>query len=184
MSKGLIYIITGDGKGKTTAAFGLAIRAAGHNKKVLIIQFIKDDKWKTGEIQFINKLKAESCKLIANIDVFTLGEGFVGIIDDKKPKKIHAKKTTQGFEKMNHLMQKGKYDMLVLDEINVAINLKLLDVNEVINFLKQKPKHLHVLLTGRYAPKKLIKIADMVSEVKKIKHPFDKGILAQKGFDF
>jgi cob(I)alamin adenosyltransferase len=177
MSKGLIYIITGDGKGKTTAAMGLALRAAGHNQKVLIIQFIKDGKWNSGEIKYIEKH-------IPEIDVYTLGEGFVGIIDDKKSKKLHAKKAIEAFAKMNQLMQQGEYDILILDEINVAINLKLLNIDEVINFLKQKPKKLHVVLTGRSAPKKLINLADMVSEVKKIKHPFDKGILAQKGIDF
>ena len=177
MTKGLIYIITGDGTGKTTAAFGLALRAAGHKKKVLVIQFIKNNKWDSGEIKYIKNH-------IPEIDVYSLGEGFVGIIDDKKPKKFHAKKAQESFLKMQKLMQKGKYDILIMDEINVAMKLKLIDVNEVIEFLKQKPKHLHVVLTGRSAPKKLIDAADMVSEVKKIKHPFDKNILAQKGIDF
>ncbi len=184
MSKGLIYILTGDGKGKTTAAFGLALRAAGHNKNVLIVQFVKSVEFKSGEVEFIQKLQTANCQLSNLIDVYTIGEGFVGIINDKKPKKLHAKKAQEAFLKMQKIIKKGKYDVLILDEINVAMKLKLLKIDEVVEFVKNKPKHLHVVLTGRSAPRKLINIADMVSEIKNIKHPFQKGILAQKGIDF
>lgn len=177
MKNGLIYVITGNGKGKTTSACGLALRAAGHGKKTLIIQFVKSGSWKSGEIKYIEKH-------IPEIDVFAMGQGFVGIIDDNKSKKIHQKSALDALDFALKKLKEEKYNILILDEINVAISLKLIDKNKIIEFLKTKPKNLHVVLTGRNASPELIKMADLVSEIKKIKHPYDHGILAQKGIDF
>lgn len=184
INKGLIYILTGDGKGKTTAAFGLAMRAAGYKLRSLIVQFIKDKSKSSGEVKFLSQ-KANSQQLIANrIDIYTMGAGFVGILGDKKPKKIHEQKTQEAFALMMKKLQQKKYSLVILDEINVAIDLGLIDADEIIKFLKSKPKDLNVVLTGRNAHKKIIELADMVSEIKNIKHPFDKGNRAQKGIDF
>lgn len=177
MNKGLIYIITGDGKGKTTASFGLALRAAGHGWKTLIVQFLKGDDWRSGEVEYI-------AKHIPEIDIINCGAGFVGIAHDNKPRSAHIKKAQEAFKIMANKLKKGDYQLLVLDEINVAIDLKLIKLSHVTKFLKSKPQNLHVVLTGRRAPARLIQIADMVSEIKNIKHSFDSGHPAQKGIDY
>jgi cob(I)alamin adenosyltransferase len=205
MNKGLIYIITGDGKGKTTASFGLALRAAGNGWKTLVIQFIKSGgnpesaiaprtkhgqivrcevsrakaecSWQSGEVEFIKKN-------IAQIEIISGGIGFVGINNDDNSINDHSKKANETFKIMLEKVEKGDHELLILDEINVALSLKLIKLDDVIKFLKNKPKNLHIVLTGRNAPKELIDIADMVSEIKNIKHPFDSGTPAQKGIDF
>lgn len=177
MNKGLIYIITGDGKGKTTASFGLALRAAGNGWKTLVVQFLKDNSWKSGEVEYI-------AKHIPEIDIISCGGGFVGIAHDNKPKSHHIKKAEEAFEIIANKLKMGDYQLLILDEINVAIDLKLIKLSQVIKFLKTKPTNLHVVLTGRKAHPSIIKLADMVSEIKNIKHPFDSGTPAQKGIDY
>lgn len=175
--QGLIYVITGDGKGKTTASFGLALRAAGHGWKTLIVQFLKGDDWRSGEVEYI-------AKHIPEIDVISCGAGFVGIAHDNKPRSTHIKKAHEAFKIMSDKLKKGDYQLLILDEINVALDLKLIKLSHVTKFLRTKPKELHVVLTGRRAPARLIQMADMISEIKNIKHPFDAGHPAQKGIDF
>ncbi|EKD56168.1 MAG: hypothetical protein ACD_58C00285G0002 [uncultured bacterium] len=177
MTKGLIYIITGDGKGKTTASFGLALRAAGNGWKTLVIQFLKDGSWKSGEVEYI-------AKHIPEIDVISCGGGFVGIAHDNKSKSHHINKAEEAFKIMADKLKKGDYQLLILDEINVAIDLKLIELSHVTQFLKTKPKNLHVVLTGRNAHPTIIKLANMVSEIKNIKHPFNNGQTAQKGIDY
>lgn len=184
MDKGLIYILTGDGKGKTTAAFGLAMRAAGHKQRSLIMQFIKDKSKPSGEIKYLNQRASRLSRIANRIDVFTMGKGFVGILGDKKSKKVHQQKAQEAFALMMKKLQQKKYNLLILDEINVAVDLKLISLKTLLKFLKDKPKDLNIVLTGRNAHKKLIELADTVSEIKNIKHPFDKGIPAQKGIDF
>lgn len=184
MAKGLIYIITGDGKGKTTAAFGVAMRAAGHKLRTLIVQFIKDGSMPSGEVKYLKEVVSYQSSANSLIDIHTIGSGFVGILGDKKSKKVHQQKVQEAFLLAQKKIKKGNYNLVILDEINVAIDLGLIDVDDVISFLKSKPKNLHVVLTGRNAHPKLIKITDMVSEIKNIKHPFDNGIPAQAGIDF
>ena len=177
MNKGLIYILTGDGKGKTTAAFGLALRASGYNLRTLVVQFVKSKKWQSGEVIAVNKY-------LPLVDVYTTGVGFVGIIDDQKPRSLHKKRADEALILVKKKVRQGKYDILILDEINIAIDLDLIKLTDIVDFLKNKPPKLHVVLTGRKAPKKLIDVADVISEIKNLKHPFDKGKLAQKGIDF
>ncbi|MGB2698522.1 MAG: cob(I)yrinic acid a,c-diamide adenosyltransferase [Candidatus Zixiibacteriota bacterium] len=175
--KGLVVVFTGDGKGKTTSALGMALRASGHGKKILIIQFIKNYK-NYGELKFVKKFPR------INIKIKTFGEGYVGIRGDKKPREVHSQAAQKAFDYAQEAIKSRKYFMIILDEINIALNLKLLKVDDVLKLIKSKPENLHLVLTGRGAPKKIIQTADLVTEMKEIKHPYRKGILAQKGIEF
>ncbi|MFH1955956.1 MAG: cob(I)yrinic acid a,c-diamide adenosyltransferase [Patescibacteria group bacterium] len=174
----MLAILTGDGKGKTTSALGTALRAAGWNKKVLFVQFIKMDEFPTGEKKAIEKF------LPANITIKTLGLGFVGIKGDAKSLNAHRQKAKEALEKTKEAVSRCHYDLVVLDEILGAIAGRLLTVKDVSSLLDKVDKNSDVVLTGRSAPKALVDKADLVSEIRKIKHPYDKGILAKKGFDF
>lgn len=174
--QGLIIVYTGDGKGKTTAALGMVLRALGYDWKVLIIQFIKGS-WTYGEMKGLKRLEPD-------VELKILGQGFVGIIDDKKPVEEHVAAAQGALTTAFGDVQSDKYDLIILDEINVALNLGLIDLAEVKRLLAEKPKRLHLILTGRNAPQELIDLADLVTEMKEIKHPYQKGILAQKGVDF
>ena len=176
MKKGLIQIYTGDGKGKTTAALGVALRAAGHGKKTLIVQFIKSFQ-NYGEIKFVKKYHC-------GIAIKILGKGYVKIKGDRYPFEEHVKTAKKALQYAEEQILSKKYDIVVLDEINIALDKKLITIQEIVDLIQQKPPDLHIILTGRSAPKKLIQLADLVSEVKEIKHPFRKGILAQKGIEY
>lgn len=173
---GLIVVNTGNGKGKTTAALGICVRAAGYDMKVAIVQFVKGS-WHYGELDGIKKLAP-------NVEMYTLGKGFVGIIDDNLPRSEHEKAAEETLKKAEELMLSGKYDILILDELNVAVSIGLLDIDDVLRFLDKKPELLDIVITGREADQKLIDRADLVTEMKEIKHPYQKGILAQKGIDY
>jgi cob(I)alamin adenosyltransferase len=175
-TKGLVIIYTGDGKGKTTAALGMALRAAGHGKKTLIVQFIKSFQ-NYGELKFVKKYDC-------GIEIKTMGKGYVKIKGDKFPFEEHMKAAKQALKFAKDQILSKKYDIVVLDEINIALDKKLLTIQEVTELIQQKPPDLHLILTGRSAPKKLLQLADLVSEVKEIKHPFRKGVLAQIGIEF
>lgn len=174
-TKGLVIVYTGDGKGKTTAALGMALRAAGHGKKILIIQFIKSFK-RYGELKFVKKYDC-------GIEIKTMGKGYVKIKGDRFPLEEHKKAARKALEFARDQILSKKYHMVVLDEINIALDKKLIPITDVADLIRQKPPDLHLVLTGRGAPKKLIGLADLVSEVKEIKHPFRKGIPAQKGVE-
>jgi len=174
--QGLVIVYTGNGKGKTTASLGLCVRAVGYNQKVCIIQFIKGS-WKYGELDGIKKLAP-------NVELYQKGLGFVGIIDDKLDKSEHIKAAGEALEFAREKINGGVYDIVILDEINVAIQLKLIEVNDVIDILENKPKSLDLVLTGRNARDEIIDRADLVTEMREIKHPFQKGIKAKKGIDF
>ncbi len=175
-SRGLIIVYTGDGKGKTTASLGLALRAAGHDMRVCMIQFIKGS-WFTGELK--------SCKFLApNFRIIPAGRGFVGIIDDKKPRSQHAAAARRAFLVSGKIISSGLYDVVILDEINCAISLKLIKPQAVLELIQQRPDHVNLVLTGRRAPRLIIDAADLVTEMRKIKHPYDKGMTARKGLDF
>ena len=176
MENGLTIVYTGKGKGKTTAALGIVLRAVGYEKKVCMIQFIKGT-WHYGEMTSSKKLEPE-------FEMITVGKGFVGIIDDKSPKEDHKEIAKEAIKISNEKIQSGKYDIVILDEINYAVNLDLISVKDVLNLIKSKPQKLDLVLTGNYAKDEVIEIADLVTEMREIKHPFQRGIKAKKGIDF
>jgi len=170
-SLGLVQIYTGGGKGKTTAAIGLAVRAAGHNFKIAIIHFMKI--WNYGEVKSLKKL---------GIDLFRYGT--TELIDPKNPSPIDFDQANKALSKAEELIEKSAYNMLILDEINVAVDFKLIPLKRVVDLLDKKPDNLELVLTGRNCPEKLIERADLVSVIDEIKHPFQKGIEARKGIEF
>jgi len=172
MIKGLIQVYTGDGKGKTTAALGLALRAAGRNMKVLIVQFMK--KWDYGELH--------SVELIPNITLTTFGTK--DFVYKGKAKEIDYEEAKRAFDFGITAIQSGDYDMVILDELNMALYYELLSIEEVIQCLKEKSEQVEVVITGRKAPEEIIKIADLVTEMKEIKHPYQKGIEARRGIEY
>ncbi|ARS63715.1 cob(I)alamin adenolsyltransferase/cobinamide ATP-dependent adenolsyltransferase [Candidatus Nitrosomarinus catalina] len=177
MSKnGLTIVYTGKGKGKTTAALGIALRATGYKKKICMIQFIKGS-WHYGEMESSKRLEPE-------FEMVAIGKGFVGIIDDKSPKEDHQKIAKEAIRISNEKIQSGKYDIVILDEVNYAVNLNLISLDDVLNLIKSKPENVDLVLTGNYAKEEVIEVADLVTEMKEIKHPFQKGIKAKEGIDF
>ena len=173
--KGLVIIYTGEGKGKTTAALGLVLRAVGYQRKCLIIQFGKI--WFTGELAGIKKLSPYA-KIIQG------GKGFVKILGDKLPLSEHKKAAQKTFSQLYNKVVSGKWDVIVADEIIGLIKMRLLATQKVIKLIKDKPKELDLILTGHNLPKSLIKYADLITEMKEIKHPYQKGVMAKKGVDF
>lgn len=173
-SKGLVIVYTGDGKGKTTTALGLILRASGYNKKILLVQFIKNSF--SGELKSLKKL--EGLKIIRG------GKGFVGILGDKLPLEEHKNAAVATFNKLNNEIISGKWDLVVVDEIIGAVSGKLLDAELVLDLIDRKPDFVDLVMTGCNASKEIIERSDLVSEIKSIKHPFDKGIKAKKGIDF
>ncbi len=176
MNRGLTIVYTGKGKGKTTAALGIVLRAVGYEKKICMIQFIKGS-WHYGEMLSSKRLEPE-------FEMIVIGKGFVGIIDDKNPKEEHEKIAKEAIRISLEKIQARKYDIVILDEINYAVNLGLISEEEVINLIKSKPEELDLILTGNYAKERIIDLADLVTEMKEIKHPFKQGIKAKKGIDF
>ncbi len=172
LEKGLVQVYTGNGKGKTSAAFGAALRAVGRGLKVYIIQFIKGG-FDYGELH--------SVKNIPNLKLTAFGRG--RFITESKPPKEDVKLAREGFELATKVVQSGEYDMIVLDEINVALHLKMISVDEVLKLIKSKPKHVELVLTGRSAPAQIIEIADLVTEMKEVKHPYTQGIPPRKGIE-
>ena len=177
MSKdGLVIVYTGNGKGKTTAALGLAMRAVGYEHKVCMLQFIKGS-WHYGEMD-------SSKKLEPNFELIAIGKGFVGILDDNSPREEHEKYAAEALRICREKINSGNYDVVILDEVNYAINLGLIDVQEIIKLIKEKPSNLDLVLTGRDVKEEIVELADLVTEMKEIKHPFKSGIKAKKGIDF
>ncbi len=173
--KGLVIVYTGNGKGKTTAALGLVLRAVGYKRKCLIIQFNKA--WFTGELVGIKKL-SPLVKIIQG------GKGFVGILGDRKNISEHKAAAQKTLKLLLKEIVSGRWDVIVADEIIGSIIGKLIKLESVLGLIKNKPEGLDLVLTGRKAPKKLIDIADLVTEMKELKHPFQSGIMAKKGIDF
>ena len=173
---GLVVVYTGKGKGKTTAALGMALRAIGHNYKICMIQFIKGS-WHYGEMSSSKRLEPE-------FELTAIGKGFVGIIDDKTPKEVHQKIAKEAIEIAKEKIISEKYDIVILDEINYAVNLGLVDVKQVLDLIKIKPQKVTLVLTGNHVKQEVVDAADLVTEMKEIKHPFQRGIRAKKGVDF
>ena len=174
--QGLTIVYTGKGKGKTTAALGIVLRATGYDKKICMIQFIKGS-WHYGEMN-------SSKRLQPGFEMVAIGKGFVGIIDDKSPLEDHKEIANEAIKVSSTKIQSGDYDIVILDEVNYAINLGLVKLEDVLNLIKSKPEQLNIVLTGNHAKKEIIDIADLVTEMKEIKHPFKSGIKAKKGIDF
>ena len=174
--KGLVIVYTGNGKGKTTAALGIALRAIGYDHKVCMLQFIKGS-WHYGEMD-------SSKKLEPNFELIAVGKGFVGILDDNSPREEHEKYAAEAVRICREKIFSEKYDVIILDEVNYAINLGLIDVQEIIKIIKEKPSDLDLVLTGRDVKEEIVELADLVTEMKEIKHPFKSGIKAKKGIDF
>jgi cob(I)alamin adenosyltransferase len=177
--RGLILINTGAGKGKTTAALGTAFRAAGNGMKVLVLQFLKGS-WHYGEL--------ESAEALNQKDGFTyvlrkLGRGFVKVGGaEADPEDLRM--VESAWEEAAAAILSGDWDLIVLDEINYAIGYKMLDPERVAEVLRRKPEMLHVILTGRNANPLLVELADTVTEMREVKHAYQKGILAQRGIEF
>jgi len=170
--RGLVLINTGKGKGKSSAAFGVVIRALGWGQKVAVVQFIKG-KWKTGERRFFEERDL--------VTWHTMGEGFTWDTQDRE-RDIAA--ANAAFDKARALMASGDYDLVVLDEINIALRYEYLSVDQVIDGLNERSDKTSVFLTGRDAPQALRDYADLVTEMTEEKHPFQAGIKAQRGVDF
>ena len=176
MSKGLIHIYTGEGKGKTTASVGLVVRAAGQGLKVLFVQFFKLDDASSGEKEILKKLPGiELLRSNVRHPIFT---------KEKTDKELLKQSISEIFETVKKKIASDGINLLVLDEINSVLSGGWLAINDMVNFLKNKPEGLEVVLTGRDAPVELVKMADYVTEMLKIKHPFDNGIKARKGIEY
>ena len=171
--KGLIIIYTGEGKGKTTAALGLAFRALGYKWRVAIVQFIKG-KWKTGEDKMCEQLTGR-------LDCFRMGEGFTWITKNYDRDVATARKA---WVKCREVLKDERYRVVIFDELNYVLKYNFLSVDEALDALKHKPPQTHVVLTGRDAPQPLMDAADLVTEMREIKHPFRAGLKAQPGIDY
>ena len=176
-TKGLIMVHTGDGKGKTTAALGLALRAWGSGLRVMILQFIKGG-WKYGELDAIAKLG----EIDGRIEIRPLGLGLMSKSEVERQQHIEAAR--KAMAEAEKVVVSSEYDLVILDEINYAVKFGLIEIADVLSLLDKKPLQEHILLTGRDAREELIDKADLVTEMKLIKHPFQKGIKAQRGIEF
>ncbi len=169
---GLLVVYTGHGKGKTTAALGLAFRALGHGLRVAVVQWIKG-KWKTGE-----RLLAET---LPGLTFLVMGLGFTWDSDDLSRDREAAQ---AAWQKARAVIAAGEHAVVILDELTFALNYGFVSVSDVMETLRARPTHVHVVVTGRNAPEELLAGADLVTEMKKVKHPFDSGRKAQIGVDF
>ncbi len=171
---GLVIVNTGDGKGKTTAALGAAMRAAGHGRRVLMLQFIKGE-WKSGEHDAVHKLEPR-------VQIRRVGKGFLDPATG--PMKEDISGAREGLEQAADALSEGTCELVILDEIINAVNYGLLSVEEVVETVRSRRPGVDVILTGRDAPAQIIEMADTVTEFKEIKHPFTEGVKARKGIEF
>jgi len=174
-TKGLLMVNTGDGKGKTTASIGLMVRAAGRGLKCCMVQFMKSKTDRYGEHESLEKL---------GIEVHTMGAGFTW---DTKDKELDIATSQETWELCVAKMRSEEYDLLVFDEIVYVLDYGFLDIDDVLNEIREVREaqpHLHIVMSGRNAPQKLIDAADLVTEMKEVKHPFHAGIYAQQGIEF
>jgi len=172
LKKSLIHIYTGNGKGKTTAAIGLGVRATGNGLKVHMVQFMKGRRYS----------EIDALEFIPNFTVFQSGRD--EFVSKENPDQIDIDLARNGFEHAKKIINAGKYDLVILDEINVAIDFNLIPLKNVIKLLEGKPEKIEVILTGRYADPELVRQADLVSEILEIKHPYNDGVQSRKGIDW
>ena len=170
--QGLVQLYTGNGKGKTSAALGVGLRAAGHGFVVYMIQFMKGQ---------INYGELEAVKHLPNFTIRQFGRP--DFVDKANPDPIDINFAKDALTHAKTIIEEGKVDFLILDEVNVALDFGLISVGEVIELIKARPAKMELILTGRYAPQALIEVADLVSEIKEVKHPYQKGIAARKGVE-
>jgi cob(I)alamin adenosyltransferase len=173
IEKGLVIVHTGKGKGKSTAAMGLAVRAIGNGMRVGIVQFVKGV-WETGERVVLEAFPDQ-------VTIKAMGEGFSWDTQDRARDIAAAE---QAWATSKEMMASGEYDMVILDELNIPLRYENLDINDVVATLKTKPEMLHVVITGRNAKDELMDAADLVTEMTMVKHPFRAGVKAQKGIEF
>lgn len=174
--KGLLIVYTGNGKGKTTAALGMCVRAVGYDWRICLIQFIKGS-WKYGELEGVKRLQP-------NLELHVVGEGFVGIVDDTKDRAVHREAAKKGVQLAIEKIRSGQYPLVILDELNVAVDLGLVSEEELRQIVASRGPLQHLVITGRGAIDWLKEQADLVTEMTEIKHPYQKGILAQRGIDW
>lgn len=172
LEKGFIHVYTGNGKGKTTAAIGLGVRATGEGLKVYMIQFMKGRRY--SEIDALDHIQ--------NFTVVQFGRD--EFVSKENPEQIDIDLARKGFEQAKKIINKGEHDVVILDEINVAVDYNLIPLNDVLQLLEEKPKKVELILTGRYASPEVVKQADIVSEILEIKHPYQNGIESRKGIDW
>ena len=168
----LVLINTGDGKGKSTAAFGTAMRAVARGWKVVVIQFLKSGDWSVGEEKIGRQI---------GIEWWVLGDGFTWDSDDMDESQAIAR---EAWESAKEKIESGQYDLIVLDEVTYPINWGWVDVTDVVLSIESRPEKVNIILTGRDAPEELVEIADTVTEMTKIKHAFDRGVMARRGIDY
>ena len=173
MEKSLVQVYTGDGKGKTSAAFGLALRAVGRGLKVYVIQFIKGG-FDYGELHIVERLP--------NLRLASFGRG--KFITNLPPSEEDMKLARDAFDLAKKIVKGGEHDIVILDEINVALNLKMVGTEEVIDMIKNRPRHVELILTGRYAPTQILEVADLVTEMREVKHPYAHGVPPRKGIEY
>ncbi len=172
---GLVQVYTGEGKGKTTAAMGLALRAAGHGMKVYIVQFLKNGR--SGEICTLRKIKG--------VRILCTGGCSSPLKSPTEPERNQLRAEFKNtLSECTKIMESGKYDILILDEINVAMKKGLINQNAVIDLLSKRPEGVEIVLTGRGAPRKIVELADLVTRMEEVKHPFKKGIKQRKGVEY
>ena len=173
LDEGLIQVYTGDGKGKTTAALGLAMRAAGQGLKVYVVQFMKG--WPHyGELNTVAKQPNITLKQFGRPD----------FVDRESPHPVDIDMAQEALEHAREVVKSGEYDLVILDEVNVALEWKLIQLEDVLSVLDDKPKTVELVLTGRYAHPEVIARADLVTEMKEIKHPYRKGLSSRRGIDY
>jgi len=173
LERGLVQVYTGNGKGKTSAAFGLALRAVGRGLRVFIVQFIKGG-FDYGELYVVDKLP--------NLTLKAFGRG--KFVTEKPAGKEDVELASEALALAEEEVRGGRYDVVVLDEVNVALSLKLISVEKVLRLMKEKPKHVELVLTGRDAPEEIVEAADLVTEMREVKHPYKKGFPARKGIEY
>ena len=190
----MLIVVTGNGKGKTTSALGQALRVMGEGGRAVMFQFIKGP-WKSGEDILISKIKNQKSKIkdkklleglenFYEFDIIKGGRGFVGILGDPYPKQVHVEAAEKTWSEAKSAIESKKYQLVILDELNVALKLGLVKIGPVFSFLKKHKGIVNIMATGRDAQPRLVELADLVSEIKDIKHPFSKGVGARRGVEY
>jgi cob(I)alamin adenosyltransferase len=172
--KGMVHVYTGGGKGKTTAALGLALRAIGHGGKVFMLQFMKGSK-NYGEIIAAEKYLPDLTIIQSGLETF---------VSKEEPAEVDIRLALEGLKLAKKVVAENHHDLVILDEINVALDFKLIPLNDVIELIKSKPTEMELVLTGRYAPKEIIELGDVVSDVTLVNHPYYHGVEARQGIEF